>query len=103
MISGGLGGLGRSIARWMVSRGARNLILLSRFGPRSEEAATLLTKLEAEGTRVEAPACDVTDVCALKSVLEQCAKTMPPVLGCVQASMVLRVSQLPSSIYYDIY
>lgn len=30
--SGGLGGLGRSMARWMVRRGAKHLVLLSRTG-----------------------------------------------------------------------
>ncbi|KUJ12390.1 uncharacterized protein LY89DRAFT_722023 [Mollisia scopiformis] len=33
MISGGLGGLGRSMTRWMASRGAKNIILPSRSGP----------------------------------------------------------------------
>ena len=99
LISGGLGGLGRSIARWMVSRGAKNLILLSRSGPRNEKAADLLETIKAEGARVEVPECDVTDAFELKSVLENCAKFMPPVAGCIQASMVLRVSPLRLSIF----
>lgn len=102
LIGGGLGGLGRSIALWMVSRGARNLILLSRSGVRNQKTTAFLRMLEAEGARVEAPACDMADASALKLVLDHCAETMPPVMGCIQASMVLRVSQLPFPVYESI-
>ena len=77
----------------MVRRGARNLILLSRTGGQSEKAITFIKTLEAEGARVEAPACNITDASVLKLVLDRCAETMPPVMGCIQASMVLSVSQ----------
>ena len=91
LIAGGLGGIGRSIARWMVSRGARNLLLLSRSGP-GEKARALLEELKAKGARVETPICDVTDVSSLHKVLKTYEAFMPPIKGCIQASMVLRVS-----------
>ncbi|KAI4248190.1 MAG: hypothetical protein LQ352_005995, partial [Teloschistes flavicans] len=90
LISGGLGGLGRSMARWMVSRGARNLILLSRFGPRNDASKLLVTELESQGVRVLTPSCDVSDKDKLAAVLEDCAKHTPPVKGCIQGSMVLK-------------
>lgn len=37
-------------------------------------------------------ACDVTDIRQLQSVLEDSAKSMPPVRGVIQGAMVLRVS-----------
>ncbi|MCJ1389859.1 hypothetical protein MMC18_002716 [Xylographa bjoerkii] len=89
LIAGGLGGLGRSAARWMVGRGVRNLILLSRSGAQSETAVALIDELKAKGAHVEAPACDVTKLDMLRTVLEGCAKTMPPVKGVIQGSMVL--------------
>ena len=92
MISGGLGGVGRRIARWMVSRGARHLILLSRSGPRSQAAITLLKELASEGARVEAPSCDIINPESLKSILEHLTEVMPPIKGCIQAAMILRVS-----------
>lgn len=91
LIAGGLGGLGRSIARWLVDRGAKNLILLSRSGAKSEISLTFLEEMRQCGTRVAAPPCDVTDVSSLHAVLEQCAMDMPPIKGCIQGSMVLRV------------
>lgn len=93
LIVGGLGGLGRHIARWMVNRGAANLILLTRSGGSGSKAAQhFLAKLKAQGVRVEAPPCDVVDALALKGLLDRCAIDMPPIKGCIQGSMVLRDS-----------
>lgn len=91
VIAGGLGGLGRSIARWMANRNAKNLILLSRSSVRSEAAQSLLDDLKAKGVNVAAPSCDVGDMQALSSTLAECSKTMPRIKGCIQASMVLKV------------
>ncbi|KAG9228044.1 hypothetical protein BJ875DRAFT_538404 [Amylocarpus encephaloides] len=56
VIAGGLGGLGRSIARWLATRGARNPILLSRSGPVGKgKAQELLADLHRKVVRVEAP------------------------------------------------
>ncbi|KAH8879535.1 hypothetical protein GQ53DRAFT_853631 [Thozetella sp. PMI_491] len=88
LIAGGLGGLGRGMARWLVDRGARNLILLSRSGPQTAEAAELVGELRSRGARVAAPACDISSAEALAAALAEAA--MPPAKGCIQASMVLR-------------
>ena len=97
LISGGLGGLGRSIAGWMVGRGARNLLLLSRSGP-GEKAKGLLEELRLKGAQVKTPICDVTDATSLIRVLEDHKETMPPIKGCIQGSMVLRVR--PRSLFF---
>ncbi|KAJ4403512.1 hypothetical protein N0V85_005079 [Neurospora sp. IMI 360204] len=90
VISGGLGGLGRSIARWMASRGARHLVLLSRFGPVRESGKALVAELQSAGVHVETPACDVSDAQSLKKTLDGCLTKMPPIRGCIQGSMVLK-------------
>ena len=90
LIAGGLGGLGRSIARWMASRNTKNLILLSRSGIKDEAGQLLIDELESKGVRVMVPACDVSNMTLLASVLAECNKKMPPVKGCIQASMVLK-------------
>ncbi|MCJ1384592.1 hypothetical protein MMC17_007710 [Xylographa soralifera] len=90
LISGGLGGLGRSIARWMVSRGAKNLILLSRSGPVGDAARVLVIELSLKGVRVECPSCDIADLESLKEVVIRLQQSMPPIRGCIQGSMVLK-------------
>lgn len=94
LIAGGLGGLGRDMARWLVARGARYLILLSRSGPRTVEAQELLAEFQEQGAHAIAPVCDVSDAAALKTVLANASLTMPPIKGCIQASMVLTVSDM---------
>lgn len=94
VIAGGLGGLGRSVARWMAGRGAKNLILLSRRGPVQDAAKQLVQELEVSCDRVATPACDVTDSEALRDAIEKCLETMPPVRGCIQGSMVLKDNRL---------
>jgi NAD(P)-dependent dehydrogenase (short-subunit alcohol dehydrogenase family) len=98
LIAGGLGGLGRSIARWMADRNAKNLILLSRSGVQSKASQILLDDLEAKGVNVAAPPCDVTNLQALTSTLAAYSQTMPPIQGCIQASMVLRVRLLNETV-----
>ena len=92
VLSGGLGGLGRSMARWMVRRGAKHLVLLSRSGGATELAAGLLSELKAMGCNVTAPKCDVSDEKELAAVLSRCREEMPPVKGCIQGAMVLKDS-----------
>lgn len=82
------------MARWLVSRGARYLILLSRSGPRSNEARALISECEKKGVRVECPACDISNRDGLKEALAICSASsdqqpMPPIKGCIQSSMVM--------------
>ncbi|KAJ6133656.1 hypothetical protein N7471_008871 [Penicillium samsonianum] len=46
LLSGGLGGLGRSAARWMASRGAKYFLFLSRSGGSNADAQLLLNELK---------------------------------------------------------
>lgn len=95
VIAGGLGGLGRSIARWLHSKGAMNLILLSRSGlGRNSEAQELVDELAANGVRVECPAIDIVDRGALQSYFEDCQQRLPLIKGCFQSAMVLRDATL---------
>ncbi|KAH6683357.1 fatty acid synthase S-acetyltransferase [Halenospora varia] len=90
LIAGGLGGLGRSMASWMVDHGAKNLILLSRSKTYNEEVAGFLEGLRDKGVVVATPPCDVSDRGALQAVLDECSTKMPPVKGCIQGSMVIQ-------------
>ncbi|KAJ5659894.1 polyketide synthase [Penicillium longicatenatum] len=90
VISGGLGGLGRLFARWMVDRGARNLILLSRSGLQIPASYEFIHELQRKGTTVATPQVDVGDFSKLKGVLANLSNSMPPIRGCIQATMALR-------------
>ncbi|KAI1464031.1 putative polyketide synthase [Daldinia caldariorum] len=92
VIAGGLGGQGRSISKWMVSKGARNLVLLSRTGPRDENSIRFIRTLERRGATVYTPQCDISDATSLSAVLDYCKLHMPPIKGCIQAAMDIKDS-----------
>ncbi|KAE8402996.1 hypothetical protein BDV37DRAFT_294863 [Aspergillus pseudonomiae] len=89
VISGGLGGLGQNAVNWLVSRGARNLLLLSRSGGDNPEGRELFDQLHSQGVKALAPACDVSDAQSLRKALDACQSHMPPIKGCIQGAMVL--------------
>jgi NAD(P)-dependent dehydrogenase (short-subunit alcohol dehydrogenase family) len=90
LIAGGLGGIGRSIAQWMVDNDAKNLILLSRSESHSEAAKNMLEGFRNKGIQVYTPPCDISSEASLRNALQGCG-SMPPIKGCIQASMVLKV------------
>ncbi|RYP67274.1 hypothetical protein DL769_005813 [Monosporascus sp. CRB-8-3] len=94
LLVGGFGGIGRRLALWMQSRGAKNFLFLSRSGRTVGPADTVCAELESLGCAVTSIACDVTDSKAVKLALETCKTTMPPIKGCIQCSMVLQDSMI---------
>ncbi|KAF2462582.1 uncharacterized protein BDR25DRAFT_363876 [Lindgomyces ingoldianus] len=97
IISGGLGAIGLAIARWLVQRGAKHMILLSRTGGDTNSSAMgFMDQMRDIGVEVYSPSCDITNLGTLKSTLARFAKRMPPVRGCIQAAMVLRDATLSS-------
>ncbi|RYP39906.1 hypothetical protein DL767_002025 [Monosporascus sp. MG133] len=92
LLAGGLGGIGRSISRWMVKNGARNLIYVSRRGLSSPKAAELIKELESAGARTKVLQCDVADEEKLRECLSEALTTMPPVRGVINGAMDLKDS-----------
>jgi acyl transferase domain-containing protein/NADPH:quinone reductase-like Zn-dependent oxidoreductase/acyl carrier protein/SAM-dependent methyltransferase len=88
LVTGGLTGFGLETARWLASKGARHLALLSRRGD-SDEARAALPVFATAGVDVRAFACDVADAAALKKTLAEIRKTMPAIAGIVHAAMVV--------------
>ena len=86
---GGLGGLGRSIASWMVEKGARHLIFLSRSAGSVTSEDPYLKELAACGCSVQTFSGSVSNLPDVEKVVSSAAK---PIAGVLQASMVLSVS-----------
>jgi len=91
LITGGLNGFGLRSAQWLTEKGARHLILISRSGPNAESAAALAA-LEAQGVRVHAAACDVSDRAALAALLDETSTALPPLKGIIHAAAVIEDS-----------
>jgi acyl transferase domain-containing protein/acyl carrier protein len=82
LITAGLSGLGRLIARHLVvEHGVRSLILTSRQGMAADGAASLKEDLEGLGGRVSIVACDVADRGQVMALLDSVPPEFP--LGAV--------------------
>lgn len=88
LITGGMGGLGLLIAKWMVEKGARNLVLLGRSGANAQVQASI-TALAALGAEVIVKQADVVDLEQMTQVITEIERSLPPLRGIIHAVGVL--------------
>ncbi|KAL8922865.1 MAG: hypothetical protein Q9172_003405 [Xanthocarpia lactea] len=89
VITGGFGGLGRSIVKWMVDHGAHDFVLLSRRGATTPAAQVFLDDLRDRGVRIEAIACDVSKRTDVVQAFQKISAANRPVKGVVNAALSL--------------
>lgn len=89
LLAGCLGGLGRSLSRWMVARGARNFVFLGRSGCDKPSAQQLVSRLRSSGANVTVVRGDVVKLEDVQSAVKACTETGLPIGGVVQAAMGL--------------
>jgi len=104
LITGGYGGLGLEIARWMVRHGARRVMLMGRtlLPPRSEwgkvrpedprsRAVSTIRELEGIGATIQTAAVDVGDAKGLQRFFQSYEdEGGPPIRGLVHAAGAMR-------------
>ncbi|WP_232293436.1 SDR family NAD(P)-dependent oxidoreductase [Stigmatella aurantiaca] len=84
LVTGGLGGLGLLVARWMVERGARNLVLLGR--KRASDVSTdEVREMRGRGATIVSLAGVSVDS-DLDYVMAGISKRMPPLRGIIHAA-----------------
>ncbi|WP_203217982.1 type I polyketide synthase [Nocardia terpenica] len=86
VLTGGLGGLGRTVARWLADRGARHLVLIGRRGIATAAAERAVTDLTAAGVDVRVERADVADREQVAAVLRRIREQSPPIRGIVHAA-----------------
>ncbi len=107
LITGGLWGLGFAVARWLVQKGARHLILLGRTrlparsewgsvptGSRMAQQIVYLRELEAMGAQVRYAAVDVANQAQLTAFVQELQQEQyPRVRGIFHAASVWQDQQ----------
>jgi acyl transferase domain-containing protein/alpha-beta hydrolase superfamily lysophospholipase/acyl carrier protein len=86
-ITGGLGGLGSVVVRWLADQGARHIAVISRGA--SPDHPTLRDLEHGTGARVQAFRADVAQPDQLTRALHDIDATMPPLRGIVHAAGTL--------------
>ncbi|MFB8003475.1 type I polyketide synthase [Nocardia sp. NPDC056000] len=81
LVTGGFGGFGLAIGRWLALRGARRLVLVGRRGASTEEARRQLEAWRAAGVQVIAEHADVTDAEAMATVVGRAHAAGHPLRG----------------------
>ncbi|EHK96621.1 putative Mycocerosic acid synthase [Glarea lozoyensis 74030] len=98
---GGLGGLGRSLAKEFVASGARNIALISRSGTSKAESKAVVDELIALGVQVKVFRADIANQSSFLSAMEDCSQQLPPVKGVIQMAMILRDGVIENMTYED--
>ncbi|KAL4895733.1 ketoacyl-synt-domain-containing protein [Aspergillus ambiguus] len=101
LLVGCLGGLGRSLTRWMFEKGCKNFVFLSRSGTDKPEAAEVVRHLETDGATVQVFRVDAGNEKAVVEVVSKVQATIP-IRGVVHAAMVLQDGMF-EGLTYDNY
>ena len=88
LVTGGLGGIGTAVARWLADKGAGAIVLNGRRDP-DPEAQEVIDELREAGVTVQVELADVTDGAAIHAMLERIDESLPPLAGIIHSVGVL--------------
>jgi hypothetical protein len=92
LLVGGLGGLGRAVAQWMVENGAKYLVFLSRNAGDGEDDAKFVYDLELQGCNSLLIQGDVAKLADVKRAVGASCK---PIKGVIHMAMLMKVGHYP--------
>ncbi|KAJ5740229.1 Fum1p [Penicillium malachiteum] len=98
LLVGGLGGVGKTLAAWMVDNGARNLVFLSPSAGKSKEDQEFIEELKAQGCAVTTFAGSVSKKEDVEMAIDAC---LFPIKGVVQLSAKLRDRTFKKMLFED--
>ncbi len=88
LVTGGLGGIGIALARWLADHGAGAIVLNGRRDP-DPEAAEGIDALRQRGVSVYVALADVTDAAAVEKMLKEIDASQLPLGGIIHSVGVL--------------
>ncbi len=88
LITGGLGGLGLQVAQWLVTQGARQLVLAGRNGVTTPAAQAAIQQMSAAGAQISVVQADIADQAAVTQLIAACQQ-VAPLRGIIHAAGVI--------------
>jgi surfactin synthase thioesterase subunit/NAD(P)-dependent dehydrogenase (short-subunit alcohol dehydrogenase family)/acyl carrier protein len=88
LVTGGLGMLGRSVAKWLISKGAKHLVLTGRNAS-SEAAQKVFSAAEINSAAIHVVAADIGRDEDVRRLLQTIRNELPPLKGIVHSAGVL--------------
>ncbi|NVK43532.1 MAG: SDR family NAD(P)-dependent oxidoreductase [Oceanospirillaceae bacterium] len=89
LVTGGFGGLGAEVARWLAEHGAGHIALVSRRGGATPGADLLIRDLEQAGASVSTHAVDMAQAGAVAELVQSLCRDAAPLKGIFHAAGVL--------------
>lgn len=89
VLVGGLGGFGLELANWLITRGAKKLVLTSRSGIRSGYQSLCVRRWREQGVQVLISTADVTTLPGAEQLLKE-SESLGPVAAIFNLAAVLR-------------
>lgn len=89
LVTGGFGGVGIELAKWLANSGARHMVLVGRHGAERSGAQQAVKDLTERGVSVMAAAVDVSNETSVTKLFAEIANTMPPLRGVFHAAALL--------------
>jgi acyl transferase domain-containing protein/surfactin synthase thioesterase subunit/acyl carrier protein len=88
LVTGGLGMLGRSVAKWLISKGAKHLVLTGRNAS-SEAAQEVFSAAENNSAEIHVVAADISRDEDVIRLMQTISNEFPPLKGVVHSAGVL--------------
>ncbi|XP_072754283.1 fatty acid synthase [Anoplolepis gracilipes] len=89
VLVGGLGGFGLELANWMIARGAKFIVLVSRSGIRTGYQALCVRRWRENGVKILISTADVTTLSGAERLIQESSR-LAPVGGIFNLAAVLR-------------
>ena len=88
LVTGGLGGIGCEVARWLAGCGAGTIVLNGRRAP-DPDAVEVMRELRDDGVDIRVELADMTDPAAVNEMLARIDATLPALGGVIHSVGVL--------------
>jgi NAD(P)-dependent dehydrogenase (short-subunit alcohol dehydrogenase family) len=88
LVTGGLGMLGHSVTKWLISKGAKHVVLSGRNAS-SEAAQKIFSAAEINGAAIHVVAADISRDEDVRRLIQTIRSELPPLKGVVQSAGVL--------------